>query len=110
MTTPAQEAPFVLPAVAFRPVRLGIICLVLAGLAAGLSAYLEHPMFGLFFAVGLAMAVVVVVPVAAVVATGSRCPGPHPASIATATSAPPSTTALRRLGLDTVPQLPTPER
>ncbi|MCB9442118.1 MAG: ATP synthase subunit I [Mycolicibacterium sp.] len=55
MTTPAQEAPFVLPAVAFRPVRLGIICLVLAGLAAGLSAYLEHPMFGLFFAVGLAM-------------------------------------------------------
>lgn len=55
MTTPAQEAPFVLPAVAFRPVRLGIICLVLAGLAAGLAAYLEYPMFGLFFAVGLAL-------------------------------------------------------
>ncbi|MCB0926389.1 MAG: ATP synthase subunit I [Mycobacterium sp.] len=55
MTTPAQEAPFVLPAVAFRPVRLGIICLVLAGLAAGLSAYLDYPYFGLFFAIGLAM-------------------------------------------------------
>jgi dipeptide/tripeptide permease len=55
VTTPAQEAPFVLPAVAFRPVRLGIICLVLAGLAAGLAAYLEYPMFGLFFAVGLAL-------------------------------------------------------
>ena len=55
MTTPAQEAPFVLPAVAFRPVRLGIICLVIAAIVAGVSAYLDYPLFGLFFAIGLAM-------------------------------------------------------
>jgi membrane glycosyltransferase len=41
--------------VAFRPVRLGIICLVIAAIVAGVSAYLDYPLFGLFFAIGLAM-------------------------------------------------------
>ncbi|MGB9224042.1 ATP synthase subunit I [Mycobacterium sp.] len=53
MTTPAQDAPLVFPAVAFRPVRLFVICLVLtagAMLAGGLTG---HLMVGVFFGVGL---------------------------------------------------------
>jgi hypothetical protein len=53
VTTPAQDAPLVFPAVAFRPVRLFVISVVLtalAMLAAGLS---RHVMFGAFFGVGL---------------------------------------------------------
>ncbi len=55
MTTPAQDAPLVFPSVAFRPVRLFVISLVLtavAMLAAGLSG---HLMAGLFFGIGLLM-------------------------------------------------------
>jgi hypothetical protein len=53
VTTPAQDAPLVFPAVAFRPVRLFVICLVLtagATLAGGLTG---HLMVGVFFGVGL---------------------------------------------------------
>lgn len=53
MTTPAQDAPLVFPSVAFRPVRLLVISLVLtagAMLAAGSSGRL---MLGVFFGVGL---------------------------------------------------------
>jgi hypothetical protein len=53
VTTPAQDAPLVFPAVAFRPVRLFVISLMLtavAMLAAGLSG---HVMLGVFFGVGL---------------------------------------------------------
>jgi hypothetical protein len=53
VTTPAQDAPLVFPAVAFRPVRLFVICLVLtagAMLAGGLTG---HLMVGVFFGVGL---------------------------------------------------------
>ncbi|AKN16534.1 ATP synthase subunit I [Mycobacterium haemophilum] len=53
MTTPAQDAPLVFPAVAFRPVRLFIISIVLTGLAmlaAGLSG---HLMVGVFVGIGL---------------------------------------------------------
>ena len=38
MTTPAQDAPLVFPSVAFRPLRLFAICVVLAGLATALGA------------------------------------------------------------------------
>jgi dipeptide/tripeptide permease len=53
VTTPAQDAPLVFPSVAFRPVRLLVISLVLtagAMLAAGSSGRL---MLGVFFGVGL---------------------------------------------------------
>jgi O-antigen/teichoic acid export membrane protein len=55
VTTPAQDAPLVLPAVAFRPVRLSVICVVLAAVAATAAALLGVPMVGLFFAIGLAL-------------------------------------------------------
>jgi ATP synthase I chain len=53
VTTPAQDAPLVFPAVAFRPVRLFVISVVLtwvAMFAAGLSG---HLMVGVFFGIGL---------------------------------------------------------
>ncbi|MGO9151624.1 ATP synthase subunit I [Mycobacterium sp.] len=53
MTTPAQDAPLVFPAVAFRPVRLFVISMALtaaATLAAGLAGRL---MLGVFFGIGL---------------------------------------------------------
>ena len=53
MTTPAQDAPLVFPAVAFRPVRLFVICVVLTAAATLGAAYIDHPMFGAFFGVGL---------------------------------------------------------
>jgi hypothetical protein len=55
VTTPAQDAPLVLPAIAFRPVRLLVICIVLTGLAIAGAAYLGHPMVGVFFGVGLTL-------------------------------------------------------
>ena len=55
MTTPAQDAPLVLPAVAFRPVRLFLICAVITGLATLAAALLGYPMFGAFFGIGLAL-------------------------------------------------------
>lgn len=58
MTTPANEAPFVLPAVAFRPARLGVICLVIAGIVTVVAYYLGAPMFGAFFAFGLLLGLI----------------------------------------------------
>jgi dipeptide/tripeptide permease len=58
VTTPAQDAPLVLPAVAFRPVRLLVICAVLAGLATLGTALLGYPMVGAFFAIGLALGLI----------------------------------------------------
>lgn len=55
MTTPLPEAPFVLPSVAFRPVRLAIICAALAGLAIALAALAGATMFGVFFGLGLGL-------------------------------------------------------
>lgn len=55
VTTPAHEAPFVLPSVSFQPTRLLIICAALAALALGLSAWAGYVMFGVFFAIGLAL-------------------------------------------------------
>ena len=46
------------PSVAFRPVRLLVICLVLAGLATLGLGLLGHVMVGVFFGIGLALGLV----------------------------------------------------
>lgn len=53
MTTPAQDAPLVFPSIAFRPIRLLLISLVLTAVAVGIAAALGNPMVGVFFGVGL---------------------------------------------------------
>lgn len=53
MTTPAQDAPLVFPSVAFRPIRLLAISVVLTAAAVAAAGSLGHPMVGLFFGVGL---------------------------------------------------------
>lgn len=53
MTTPAQDAPLVLPAVAFRPVRLFVISVVLTAVALLIAGISGHLMVGVFFGVGL---------------------------------------------------------
>ena len=53
MTTPAQDAPLVFPSVAFRPVRLLTMSLVLTVIAIAVAGSLRHPMVGVFFGVGL---------------------------------------------------------
>jgi hypothetical protein len=55
VTTPAQDAPLVFPSVAFRPLRLFAICVVLAGLVTLAAALLGHPMVGVFFGIGLGL-------------------------------------------------------
>jgi hypothetical protein len=53
VTTPAQDAPLVFPSVAFRPLRLLVISLVLTVVAIAAAGSLHHPMVGVFFGVGL---------------------------------------------------------
>jgi len=55
VTTPAQDAPLVFPSVAFRPLRLLLICVALTAVAVAATALLGHPSFGLFFGVGLGL-------------------------------------------------------
>ncbi|UXA16724.1 ATP synthase subunit I [Mycobacterium sp. SMC-4] len=55
MTTPAHDAPLVFPSVAFRPAMLSGVCVAVAGVASVAAALLGHPMFGLFFGIGLAL-------------------------------------------------------
>ena len=55
MTTPAQDAPLVFPSVAFRPVRLLLLCVVLTAAAVGAAAALGHMSFGWFFGLGLGL-------------------------------------------------------
>ena len=55
MTTPAQDAPLVFPSVAFRPIRLLIVCAALTTLAVVASAFTGHILFGVFFGVGLGL-------------------------------------------------------
>ena len=43
------------PSVAFRPLRLFAICVLLAGLVTAVAAVLGYPMFGLFFGIGLGL-------------------------------------------------------
>ena len=53
MTTPAQDAPLVFPAVAFRPKRLLAVCSALAFLAVLIAGWFGHVMVAVFFGVGL---------------------------------------------------------
>jgi dipeptide/tripeptide permease len=53
VTTPAQDAPLVFPSVAFRPVRLFVISMVVTAVAVAVAALTGHPMVGVFFGVGL---------------------------------------------------------
>jgi hypothetical protein len=55
VTTPAKDAPLVFPSVAFRPLRLFAICVVLTGLATLAAGLLGHVMVGVFFGVGLGL-------------------------------------------------------
>lgn len=55
MTTPAQDAPLVFPSVAFRPVRLLIVCVALTAVALLASGFTGNIYFGAFFGVGLAL-------------------------------------------------------
>jgi hypothetical protein len=53
VTTPAHDAPLVLPAVAFRPVRLFVINVALTAGATVLAGLAGRLMFGVFFGIGL---------------------------------------------------------
>jgi len=53
VTTPAQDAPLVFPSVAFRPIRLLAISLLLTVVAVAAAGALHHPMVGVFLGVGL---------------------------------------------------------
>ncbi|MBY0442846.1 MAG: ATP synthase subunit I [Mycobacteriaceae bacterium] len=53
MTTPAQDAPLVFPAVAFRPKRLLAVCSALTVFAVVIAGWLGHLMVAVFFGVGL---------------------------------------------------------
>ena len=55
MTTPAQDAPLVFPSVAFRPLRLFAVCVVLTGLATLAAGVLGHVSIGVFFGLGLGL-------------------------------------------------------
>ena len=58
MTTPAQDAPLVFPSVAFRPLRLLIVCVALTVLALVASGFIGHVFFGAFFGLGLGLGLV----------------------------------------------------
>jgi len=53
VTTPAQDAPLVFPAIAFRPLRLLAMSVVMTVVVTAAAAALHRPMIGVFFGVGL---------------------------------------------------------
>jgi hypothetical protein len=55
VTTPAQDAPLVFPSVAFRPVRLFVISLVLTAVATLAAGLFGRLMVGVFLGIGLLM-------------------------------------------------------
>lgn len=55
MTTPAHDAPLVLPSVAFRPVRLLLTCVLLTAAATITAGWFGRGMIGVFVGVGLFM-------------------------------------------------------
>ncbi|MCF6387324.1 ATP synthase subunit I [Mycobacterium sp. MBM] len=55
MTTPAHDAPLVFPSVAFRPVRLLIVCAALTAVVVAGAGYIGNIFFGVFFGIGLAL-------------------------------------------------------
>ncbi|BBX01283.1 hypothetical protein BST36_26330 [Mycolicibacterium moriokaense] len=58
MTTPAHDAPLVFPSVAFRPLRLLVVSVALTAVAVTASWLTGHPLFGVFFGVGLGLGLV----------------------------------------------------
>ena len=58
MTTPAQDAPLVLPSVVFRPVRLFVICIALTTAVIAAAGQFGQLAFGVLFGVGLALGLV----------------------------------------------------
>jgi hypothetical protein len=58
VTTPAQDAPLVFPSVAFRPVRLLIVCALLTGVALVAAGFVGTIWLGLFFGIGLGLGLV----------------------------------------------------
>ena len=58
MTTPAHDAPLVLPSVVFQPRRLLIICVALTAVATFAADRLGHVTFGAFFGFGLALGLI----------------------------------------------------
>ena len=58
MTTPAQDAPLVFPSVAFRPLRLLIVCVALTALAVVAAGFAGQIFFGVFFGVGLGLGLI----------------------------------------------------
>jgi dipeptide/tripeptide permease len=58
VTTPAQDAPLVFPSVAFRPVRLLVICIALTALALVAAGFGGNILYGAFFGVGLGLGLV----------------------------------------------------
>ncbi|CAM3745510.1 ATP synthase subunit I [Mycobacterium frederiksbergense] len=55
MTTPAHDAPLVFPSVAFRPLRLLLICLAFTAVAIAAAGFVGNIFFGVFFGIGLAL-------------------------------------------------------
>ncbi|WP_019512449.1 ATP synthase subunit I [Arthrobacter sp. SLBN-53] len=55
VTTPAHDAPLVFPSVAFRPVRLLVVCVALTALAVAAAGFVGHIFFGVFFGIGLGL-------------------------------------------------------
>jgi ATP synthase I chain len=53
VTTPAQDAPLVFPSVAFRPVRLFVVSVLLTWVAMFVAGLSGHLMVGVYFGVGL---------------------------------------------------------
>lgn len=53
VATPAQDAPLVFPAVAFRPKQLLVVCGGLTAVAAAIAGGFGHLMVAVFFGVGL---------------------------------------------------------
>jgi hypothetical protein len=58
VTTPAQDAPLVFPSVAFRPIRLLTVCVLVTALATLAAGLLGHIMFGVFFGIGLGLGLI----------------------------------------------------
>ncbi|MDO8732495.1 MAG: ATP synthase subunit I [Actinomycetota bacterium] len=55
MATSVPDAPFVLPSVVFRPLRLAVACAVLAVMAIALAFMAGAMSFGFFFSFGLGL-------------------------------------------------------
>ena len=55
VTTPAQDAPLVFPSVAFRPLRLLVVCVALTAVAVLAAGYIGNIFFGVFFGIGLGL-------------------------------------------------------